>query len=449
MITKITVEGYKSIKNRLDLELKPLTVLSGANSSGKSSAIQPILLLKQTYEASYDPGPFLLSGPNIAFSEAQQMFWRGTRDDAAELMRIGFATTLGKSSYGVEIALSLESQDGAPVRIKSCRWQQNDREYVLTDSMSEEDIVAIVPDSLRELADLVRRDLPEQFRHETVGPPEYEVYRARSVLSVQLRLLYPTERVSVLISSAEGLFPFMPIEPIVRRFIHVPGLRGQPRRTYPVTSVSSEFPGVFTDYAASVIASWHRDDKAKLDQLGADLRELGLTWKVASRRVGDIEVEILVGRMRASRRGGARDLVSIADVGFGVVQVLPVAVALLVAGRNHCVYLEQPEIHLHPKAQASLANLIARSVSRGTQVIVETHSELLLLGIQRLVAENKIPSEDVALYWFERDRSGATKVKKGEMNGRGQYGDWPVDFAETSMSESLRYMKASLRGKEV
>ena len=59
-ITKITVAGFKSIAEEQSVEIRPLTILAGANSSGKSSIMQPLLLLKQTLEAPYDPGALLL-----------------------------------------------------------------------------------------------------------------------------------------------------------------------------------------------------------------------------------------------------------------------------------------------------------------------------------------------------------------------------------------------------
>ena len=75
-IVRLTVAGFKSIREEQSIELRPLTVLAGANSSGKSSIMQPFLLLKQTLEASYDPGPLLLNGPNVRFTKAEQLLSR-------------------------------------------------------------------------------------------------------------------------------------------------------------------------------------------------------------------------------------------------------------------------------------------------------------------------------------------------------------------------------------
>src|SRR5438046_1090990 len=78
-ITAIVVDGFKSLRDSTRIEIAPLTVLAGANSSGKSSAIQPLLLLKQTLEASYDPGALLLDGPNVRFTSDEQLLFRGPR----------------------------------------------------------------------------------------------------------------------------------------------------------------------------------------------------------------------------------------------------------------------------------------------------------------------------------------------------------------------------------
>jgi AAA15 family ATPase/GTPase len=80
-ITKLSVAGFKSILDEQTIEIRPLTLLAGANNSGKSSMIQPLLLLKQTLEAPYDPGPLLLNGPNVKFTSVGQ-FWPSSYEGA-------------------------------------------------------------------------------------------------------------------------------------------------------------------------------------------------------------------------------------------------------------------------------------------------------------------------------------------------------------------------------
>ncbi len=135
-------------------------------------------------------------------------------------------------------------------------------------------------------------------------------------------------------------------------------------------------------------------------------------------------------------------MVNIADVGIGVSQVLPILVALIAAQDGQIVYVEQPELHLHPRAQVVMAELLAEAANRGVRVIVETHSSLLLLTVQTLVAEEKIKNTDVALHWFARDAKGATQVTYKQPDEDGAYGEWPEDFGDVELKAQDAYLTA-------
>ena len=94
-ITEIVVSGYKSIRDEVSLQITPLTLLAGANSSGKSSFMQPILLLKQTLEASYDPGALLLNGPIVRFTSVDDLFWHAYGYPRASSIKVGIRYTDG------------------------------------------------------------------------------------------------------------------------------------------------------------------------------------------------------------------------------------------------------------------------------------------------------------------------------------------------------------------
>src|SRR5580658_6978984 len=109
-ITRIAVEGFKSIAKRQEIEIAPLTILAGANSSGKSSIMQPLLMLKQTLEATYDPGPLMINGPNLTFTRTKELL-SNVNGKSTDRLRIEIATeTLGfgvtflkKQSPGFEL----------------------------------------------------------------------------------------------------------------------------------------------------------------------------------------------------------------------------------------------------------------------------------------------------------------------------------------------------------
>jgi hypothetical protein len=227
---------------------------------------------------------------------------------------------------------------------------------------------------------------------------------------------------------------------LIRSCIHVPGLRGNPERTYKTTAVGGFFPGTFESYVASVVLQWQQVRDRRLGELGMHLERLGLTWHVMARPIQGTQVELKVGRMTTSSDRRTRDTVSIADVGFGLSQSLPVVVALLVARSGQLVYLEQPEIHLHPRAQFAMAKVLADAAKRGVRVVAETHSSLLLLGVQAAVAEGYISPDLVKLHWFQRDDEGATRITSADLDADGAFGEWPEDFGMVELEAQSRYL---------
>lgn len=424
-LAKLEIEGFKSIRDRTAIEIRPLTLLAGANSSGKSSVMQPLLLLKQTLEAPYDPGPLLLQGPNVRFTSMRELLWHGKRtEDVANAFEIGLAR------HG-DASISLRFRGGPKgVKLDRLAFQLEEGDGILREGMSE--------DELRQLA-LPMFPVPQLFPGSDF---RFELARSRCALGIRMTILREGEA-----RGSADFSPFFSFERSARGLMHLPGLRGNPERAYPTTQVGNVFPGVFQDYVASVIASWKHTSNCRLTELGAALQRLGLTWKVEPKTLDETRVAIQVGRLPSAKVGGARDLVNIADVGFGVTQALPVVVALLAADPGQMVYLEQPEIHLHPKAQVALAHLLLEAAKRGVLVVAETHSHLVVKSVQEQVAGGHADPSLVKLHWFQREpEEGVTRVTSADLDAQGAYGDWPADFAEVELDIEDRFLTASLQG---
>lgn len=424
MPTKISIEGFKAIGDRVDVELRPLTLLAGANSSGKSSLMQGVLLLKQTIEAPYDPGPILLNGPHVRFTSVEQLLHTGvSKASRADGFTVGIDD--GKSSF--------------ETRIERCGSKQELVVSYFKLQSKGSPVLELTPDT--DTTELMKR-ASKQFKIPASAELRIEIVRDRFALGTAL-----------VRQEGEGSGPsrfMMPIVPVdlslLRNIIHIPGLRGNPERSYPLTATGPFFPGTFENYSASVISRWSDDDPEKIKELGKNLQQLGLTWKVEAKRVDGASVELRVGRMTKSVVGGGKDLVNIADVGFGVSQTLPILVALIEAKRGQLVYIEQPEIHLHPRAQVAMAGLLADAAKRGVVLVVETHSSSLLLAIQTLVAEGSLPHNLVKLHWFTRDeKSGATKIDGADLDEAGRFGDWPEDFDDVALKSQSQYLDAVTR----
>lgn len=425
-ITAISVRGYKSLYEECRLEIRPLTILAGANSSGKSSAIQPLLLLKQTLEANYDPGPLLLNGPNIRFNSTEQLFSKVAGKRLSDKFTIRIEADDERS-----IANTFKRHPKNGIDLIAMEYREGSRTTTLRPGMTFAEIYQANGNILNIIPYQTRPILPE-------GPYEYAVGRTKCFLDYELHLGRKKARLFPKINL--GLSDLFTLH--IRKLIHVPGLRGNPERTYKTTAIGFEFPGTFENYVASVINHWRVAKDHRMTELGSALEVLGLTWKVEAKQVDDTQVELRVGRLPHGIRSGLKDMVSIADVGFGVSQTLPVLVALLTAEAGQLVYLEQPEIHLHPRAQVALAQVLADAANRGVRVVAETHSSSLLLGVQSLVAEGKISPDKVKLHWFKRRNDGVTEVTSADLDKAGAFGDWPEDFADVALETESRYLNA-------
>jgi hypothetical protein len=136
----------------------------------------------------------------------------------------------------------------------------------------------------------------------------------------------------------------------------------------------------------------------------------------------------------------------ITDVGFGVSQVLPVIIQGFLSQENSITLVEQPEIHLHPKMQADLADLFidiairknAKKIEIANKyLIIETHSEYLLKRLRRRISENKISADHVAIYYIEtQEETKNAIIKKIDIQSKGAF-DWPKDFYTGDLADDI------------
>jgi len=429
MLTKLRIRNFKCFEDTGEIEIRPLTLLVGPNSSGKSSIMQFLLALRQTVES-----------PDIQVAFAPNDSW----------VRLGsYPDFIFHHEWQRELEAMLEVMpkltDLLPILVRSSRqpnklrlrvrWRYNKKTTQIQLEESELVYGKFTRLLMRKAGryEVIVKSVSEdgkEWRHEVSPVRFYEFAPREKVL--RLPEGYPWE---VLLPAGRI------VELELRRLFYLGPLREFPQRSYVISGQAPSDVGVRGERSAEALWFASRTKKQRqqmLENINRWVKEFGIAKEVRLQRLGKSnQYQVLFV-------DAATNLpVNIADVGFGASQLLPIIVQGFYAPPGSVMLIEQPEIHLHPKAQATLGDLLMEVVKAGDrQIIVETHSEHLLARIQRRIAEQKFSHEQVAIYYFEPTPNG-TKIHRLELDEYGQLVEpIPEGFFEEGLEEALAHMKA-------
>lgn len=217
-------------------------------------------------------------------------------------------------------------------------------------------------------------------------------------------------------------------------------VRSRPRRTYDPTQLAKDPEG---EYVPMYLADTFRRAphewtalRGALDEFG---KEAGLFDEITVRSLGKSEADpfqVHVRKFGNRTKGPRRNLI---DVGYGVSQVLPVISELLRSDARHRFLLQQPEVHLHPSAQAAFGTLLCRLAARDRQLIVETHSDHLLDRVRMDVRDRRtdLAPEDVSILFFERGDQDV-RIHSLRLDQRGNVLGAPPNYRRFFIDETNR-----------
>lgn len=133
---------------------------------------------------------------------------------------------------------------------------------------------------------------------------------------------------------------------------------------------------------------------------------------------------------------------NLTEVGFGISQILPIVFSIINTHKQ--TFIEQPELHLHPKAQSSLSKVFIESILDSNKMYtIETHSEHIVRGIQVEIAKGNIPPDFVGIYFVGKRKNGNSYIKRLEVDEKGKFIDkWPNEFFEIGFYQAMELMKA-------
>lgn len=394
--------------------LRPLTLVLGRNSAGKTSILQPLRMLKQTIEAT-DSGTHLHLGAGPGDGVNLGAF-ADVVSGHEEKRELGVGVDLAE--VGISVDVRFRQVDERPV-IESLSYRIRDEKVE----------VARVPNAYQLASPRFR--LPNWDGARDVHEPKkaYEPGRAiefsEQALTDLGTTLGPQVRTAMLaVKDAFKTFHFLgPLRPPPAR--EVTWSQQDPTR---LGSTGSE------TVQALISNETGRNKGALREAVSEWLQRLDLADGIEVKRVGGS----LLYQLNVLRAGSRSNLV---DVGYGVSQVLPVIVLLHFVPEGSVILCEDPEAHLHPMAQARLADMFVEVArKRKLQILLETHSEHLFRRLQFLIADGAARNDDCALYYVERDEPSA-KLTVLESDEFGRLKHWPDHLFGDAVGETGRQMR--------
>lgn len=452
MLRRIGLSNFKCWK-ALDIELAPITLLFGVNSSGKTAILQSLLMLKQTV-ASRDPSQHLNFGggprDHVDLGSYQDLVLEHDQDQPIG-MNLAWDTKV--NSVFKSRSAYRNPRHGPSITLEhsvSWRWENDivvdhlgysacgDEEFncfIQLERLGPESYRVAHSDSLHIMYPIVDEDaVVEELNPVSLPISPINCY----FLPLNVRLGDITDGNQNLEPQFSGSF-----ENIADKIRYLGPLRQYPRRFYQWTGqrkTEVAEPDGSDTFAALVSSA--RDDGRLKDVVAAWLQKLDLTQDLTIKEAGSpgrfYEVLVKIDDVESA----------LLDVGFGLSQVLPVITMLMSAPEKSIILLEQPELHLHPNAQAALADLLLEvAEKRNLQLIVESHSEHIVRRLQRRVAEASpafAKPENIKMYYCQPGEDGAT-IDKVDIDRFGQISNWPEKFMGDISGDLHTMAKAAIR----
>ena len=451
MITELRAQNFKSWQDTGALQFAPLTGLFGANSSGKTSILQVLLMLMQTVE-SPDRNRVLHFGDDRSFVDF------GTFHDLLYTHNTDLTLELD-ISWKLTKPLSFGRTSLFPVNISDLTFhteihEENDRPLVesfhYTTDSNEFGMRRVKKNKKRERDqyELIHGNYPVTRNpgHPWNLPPPVKCYG------------FPDE-VSGYYQNLGFLSDFvLAFENLFSEITYLGPLREYPQRSYIWSGERPQDVGLSGEEAIPALLAARAEGLTSprlvnVKRSHKPIEQRILEWLQKMELIDSFSLEPIAEnrrdyefRVKKSRNSSE---VLITDVGFGVSQLLPVLVLCYYVPENSTVILEQPEIHLHPKVQADLADVLIDVVkNRNVQIILESHSGLLLHRLQRRIAEEQIAAEDTALY-FCQINDGTSEIERLKVDEYGNIRNWPQDFFGDDIGDLVEKTKIEMQRRKV
>lgn len=412
MLTSFSVENYRAFADETTIELRPLTLLFGYNNAGKSALVRALALIADSTRSEYAM-PLNLESPaarGAIYSELCSNL-TGSRTIKLGLGFVGHDSTLQIRYEITQPAATFEHEIvGVHVDFAGSETVC----FALTSVTSNVFSLSINGQEVSEAAPIV--DFSGLMPTSSVFYDEGISLNDRVVCMAAMDCV--VNELGKLRAESQWIGSLRKFD---RRTIEYKGV--PVRRLLPDGERVSEIlvqDKLSNGRLLPSVSRWYEENfKRKLDVKQQPEKRFALTLEPLT-----VDVD------RA---------VNLADTGEGIVQVLPVLVAAAMANRGgptdpSIVAIEQPELHLHPAVHASLAKYLCDiAATKRPRMLVETHSENFLLGVQLQIVQKQISPDDVLIYWVGQEEDGSSYAQQITFDNEG----YPRGFPESVFHEDL------------
>ena len=412
-IDKLTISNFKGIAEKTEFEIKPLTLFIGPNSSGKSSCIHALAALAQTVKLASTRLPIVLD------------------DEYAQVHLGRFIEVIHSKSYAdsIEIGVSL-NKSGVRVKLDKDNDLINENDsiqavYSYKSTKRTQDITIEKAEFNIGSKNLTFRrtsaDYSIRLNSKLLSPKA----KHQSGLKLSFSPLSTDENKLTVASDKEEVFDaFILNESItdliigeLRKTLYLGPFRQAPLRRYPTRGSSPSEVGAQGEAAVTLLANESVQSKVRthINEVSEWISELGLAKKVEVSRVGNSDLFDVQVTLNDDAT------LPIADLGYGMSQILPVLVQCSFAQKGSVLLFEQPELHLHHLAARKLATVLAKiAKKKNLRIIAETHSEDLFLQVMSELNNKNIKPDDVIAYEVSRleGKSNFNKIIINEEDGK-------------------------------
>ena len=437
--------------------MAPINLFFGVNSSGKSIIGQFLMMLRQTMDSSDRKAVFYPGDTNtpVHLGSYQEMVYKR---DLKNHISFEYVWELepqltikdrisGQSFSGNEMMFSAEIGMRGSSRRRSVLSLKDMWYGLLTSGVEVLNLRMRLRDPSKAEYEFISESYPfvrKPGRAWSFSPPD--------------RFYGFTDQVVAYHQNADFVQDFnLRHENLFRRLYYLGPLRMRPERLYSWAGTEPESVGFSGEHTVAAmlaarvrkISLGYKKRSQYFEELIAnELYEMGLIYDFDIKAIskGRSEYELKIKTL------GSEDWVDLPDVGFGISQVLPVLVQCYYAPQGSIIIVEQPEIHLHPNAQATLADVLINvinsredGIDRNIQLIIETHSEHFLRRLQRRIAEGKIIDEDKVSAYFADVSKKTAHLEPLEIDEYGNILNWPENFFGDEMGDVTAQAKAALQ----